>query len=67
MSELEYTQGSGNVYQDLGINQPKISAMEKLIHFLNLLDQDVDIMVKDKTDLHMAYGHLEVAFVAGDL
>src|SRR5687767_2416990 len=95
--KIEFTEGSGNIYQDLGfpdaeerlakaklamrietilerkkltqakaakmlgINQPKISAlingrlngfsMERLIHFLNLLNQDVKIVVKTKSGL----------------
>lgn len=56
----------------LGINQPKISAlmngrlsgfsMERLFHFLNLLDQDIDIVIKSKPGKHTANGHLKVAF-----
>ena len=56
----------------LGINQPKISAlingrlsgfsMEKLIHFLNLLNQDVEIFVKPKSNRRMNHGTLKVAF-----
>ena len=105
--KIEYTEGSGNVYEDLGfpdaeerlvkaklamrieeiidkkslkqieaakllkITQPKISAlmngqlsgfsMEKLIHFLNLLNQDVEIIVKDKPARRKAKAHLLVA------
>jgi predicted XRE-type DNA-binding protein len=106
--KIEYTEGSGNVYQDLGfadseehlakaklamrieevidkkklkqseaakileINQPKVSAlmngqlsgfsMERLIHFLNLLNQDVEIIVRNKPPRRKAQGHLAVAF-----
>ena len=105
---IEYTEGSGNIYQDigfsdagermvkaklamriesiiekrglkqieaakmLGINQPKISAlingrlsgfsMERLIHFLNCLNQNVEIIVTSKPGRRMAHGHLKVAF-----
>lgn len=55
----------------LGINQPKISAlkngrlsgfsMERLIHFLNLLNQDVDIVIKSRPGKRIL-GHLRVAF-----
>jgi predicted XRE-type DNA-binding protein len=105
--KVEYTESSGNIYQDLGfsdakerlakarlamrieatidkkglkqteaakilgITQPKVSAlvngrlsgfsMERIIHYLNLLNQDVEIVVKTKpgkpTD-----GRLKVAF-----
>jgi len=44
----------------LGINQPKISALsnyrlegfsvERLMHFLNALDQDVEIVIRSKPD-----------------
>lgn len=107
-NKIEYTEGSGNIYQDLGfsdseerlakaklamrieniiakrnlkqseaakilgINQPKISAlihgrlngfsMERLIHFLNLLDQDVQIVVKRKPARLATHGRLSVAF-----
>lgn len=57
----------------LGINQPKISAlmngrlsgfsMERLIHFLNLLNQDVEIIVKTKLGRPTLHGRLKVAFV----
>lgn len=56
----------------LEINQPKVSAlrngklegfsMERLIHFLNLLNQDVEIVVKSRRGrsrlgkLHVAFG-----------
>ena len=106
--KVKYTEGSGNIYQDLGfsdseerlakarlamrieeiiekkklkqaeaakiigINQPKISAlvhgrlsgfsMERLIHFLNLLNQDVKIVVRTKPGRPISYGRLEVAF-----
>jgi len=57
----------------LGINQPKVSAlingrlsgfsMERLILFLNLLDQDVEILVKPKPRTSAAiHGKLRVAF-----
>jgi predicted XRE-type DNA-binding protein len=46
--------------QLLGINQPKISALsnyrlegfsvERLMHFLNALDQDVEIVIRTKAD-----------------
>jgi predicted XRE-type DNA-binding protein len=46
----------------LGINQPKISALsnyrlggisvERLMHFLNALDQDVEIVIRTKLDSH---------------
>jgi len=110
-TKIEYTKGSGNVYQDLElpdaaerlakaklamrietiieqrklkqteaaelleINQPKISAlmngrlagfsMERLIHFLSLLNQDVEIIVKAKPLKGRniaAKGKLNVAF-----
>src|SRR5690242_13598634 len=105
--KIQYTEGSGNIYQDLGfadseerlakarlamciekiiekrnlkqaeaakileINQPKISALmngrlsgfslERLIHFLNLLNQNVKIVVKDNNK-SITQGRLEVAF-----
>jgi predicted XRE-type DNA-binding protein len=56
----------------LGINQPKISAlqrgqlagfsMERLISFLNKLDQDIEIIVKDKPKRRKSPAHLRVAF-----
>ena len=56
----------------LEINQPKVSAlmngrlsgfsMERLIEFLNLLDQDVQIIVRDKPKRRRARGWLKVAF-----
>ncbi len=56
----------------LGINQPKISAlangqlsgfsMERLIHFLNLLNQDVEITIKTKRGRPNNHGRLNVAF-----
>ena len=56
----------------LGINQPKISALmngrlsgfsiERLIHYLNLLDQDVEIVVKTKRSRLTTHGRLKVAF-----
>ena len=106
--KLEYAEGSGNIYEDLGfpdaeerlakaklamrieniiekrklkqikaaeilgINQPKISALmngrlsgfsiERLIHYLNLLDQDVEIVVKTKPSRLTTHGRLKVAF-----
>lgn len=106
--KIKYTEGTGNVYQDLGfadaeerlakaklamcieaiiekrklkqveageilgINQPKISAlmngrlsgfsMERLIYFLNLLNQDVEIVIKKRSGRSTAHGHLSVAF-----
>ena len=57
----------------LKISQPKISAlmngqlsgfsMERLIHFLNLLNQDVEIVIKTKRGRRSNPGHLNVAFV----
>lgn len=56
----------------LEINQPKVSAlmngrlsgfsMERLIHFLNLLNQDVEIMIKAKSGRSTVHGRLKVAF-----
>lgn len=56
----------------LGINQPKISAlvngrlagfsMERLFHFLNLLSQDVEIVIKQKKGRLSIPGKLGVAF-----
>lgn len=106
--KIEYTEGSGNIYEDLGfadseerlakaklamrieeiidkrklkqieaaeileINQPKVSALmngrltgfsiERLIHFLNLLNQDVEILVKTKRGRPTMHGRLKVAF-----
>jgi predicted XRE-type DNA-binding protein len=106
--KLEYVEGSGNIYEDLGfpdaeerlakaklamrieniiekrklkqikaaeilgINQPKVSALmngrlsgfsiERLIHYLNLLDQDVEIVVKTKRSRLTTHGRLKVAF-----
>ncbi len=55
----------------LEINQPKISAlingnlsgfsMEKLIHFLNRLDQDVEIIVKAKPGRPTTHGRLKIS------
>ncbi|MEM9243684.1 MAG: helix-turn-helix transcriptional regulator [Pseudomonadota bacterium] len=57
--------------QLLSINQPKISAlmngqlrgfsMERLIHFLNLLNQDVEIVVKPKRSRRQVHGRLKIA------
>lgn len=57
----------------LEINQPKISALmngkligfsiERLIHFLNLLNQDVEIIVKSKRGSYAHdFGKLKVVF-----
>ena len=55
----------------LGINQPKVSAlmngklqgfsMERLINFLKLLNQDVEIVVKSKPGRRVS-GRLKIAF-----
>lgn len=57
----------------LGINQPKISALangqlkdfsiERLIDFLNKLDQDVEIVVHAKPKNRKAPGRLSIALV----
>ncbi len=56
----------------LGIDQPKVSAlscgrlddfsMERLIGFLNILDCDIEIVVKWKSTWRKNHGHLNVAF-----
>ncbi len=56
--------------KQLGINQPKISALlkgnlsgfstERLIKFLNLLGQDVDIVIKP-SPRSQKYGHVTVS------
>lgn len=56
----------------LGINQPKVSAllngklegfsMERLLHFLNCLDQDVKILITEKPKRRKDHGHLKIAF-----
>ena len=56
----------------LKISQPKVSALmngqlkgfsiERLIHLLNLLNQDVDIIIKTKRGRRSKLGHLHVAF-----
>jgi predicted XRE-type DNA-binding protein len=56
----------------LGIDQPKILALsrgqltgfslERLIHYLNKLDQDVKIVIKAKPLQRKDHGHLQVAF-----
>ena len=56
----------------LGINQPKISALRqgrlrgfsigRLIHFLNLLNQDVDIIVRRSSGTKNSCGKMRVAF-----
>ena len=48
----------------LGVNQPKISALynyrlegfsvERLMHFLNALDQDIEIVIRRKRHTHQA-------------
>ncbi len=57
----------------LKINQPKVSALmngrlngfsiERLIHFLNLLDQDVKIVVTPKHKKSILHGGLEVSLI----
>lgn len=58
----------------LEINQPKVSAlrkgrlsgfsMERLIHFLNLLNEDVEIVIKTRRGRRTQnHGHLTVAFM----
>ena len=56
----------------LGINQPKISAIsngrlndfsiERLIEFLNKLDQDVEIVIQEKPKRTKRPAHFTVAF-----
>jgi predicted XRE-type DNA-binding protein len=56
----------------LGINQSKISAlmngrlsgfsMERLLHFLNLLNQEIEIIVKAKPGRRTMPGRLKIAF-----
>lgn len=56
----------------LGINQPKISAlmngnlsgfsMERLIHFLTLLNQDIEIIVKSNSSRSTRLGRVKIAF-----
>ena len=56
----------------LEITQPKVSllkcgrledfSIEKLISFLNKLDRDVEIRVKEKPTRRKTHGHLKVAF-----
>ena len=56
----------------LGIDQPKISAirrgqltafsLERLMNYLNKLDQDVEIVIKAKPLPRKGHGHLQVAF-----
>ncbi len=56
----------------LGINQPKVSALtngrlagfsiERLMHFLNLLDQDIEISIRPKEPHGILHGSLTVAF-----
>ena len=55
----------------LGINQPKVSALangrlsgfsiERLIHFLKLLNQDVEIIIKTRRGRRTTQGRLKVA------
>lgn len=55
----------------LGVDQPKISALncgrlnsfsiERLISFLNKLDHDVEIVVKQRPTHRKSHGHLKVA------
>src|SRR5476649_1343402 len=55
----------------LEIDQPKISALyhgrlsgfsiSRLIKFLTLLEQDVEIVIRDKSDMQDHFGHLIVA------
>ena len=54
----------------LGIDQPKISALyngrlsgfsiDYLIKFLMILDQDIEITIKEKSNRHQPLGHLSV-------
>ena len=54
----------------LEIDQPKVSALyngrltgfsiSRLFKFLILLDQDIDIIIKEKSNHHSAFGHLTV-------
>jgi len=54
----------------LEIDQPKVSALyhgrltgfsiSRLIKFLMLLEQDIEIVVKNKSSTHTSYGHLTV-------
>lgn len=63
-----------NAAKILGITQPKISLLSrgqfsgfsiaKLIKFLNKLNQDVCILVKDKS-LSKHHGHMNVEYVSG--
>lgn len=56
----------------LGIDQPKVSALhcgrlddfsiERLIGFLNRLDRDVEILVKQRPTTRKSHGHLRVGF-----
>lgn len=56
----------------LGINQPKVSAlmngqlsgfsMGRLLHFLNLLNQDVEIVIKSRRRSTAKQGRLTVGF-----
>ena len=56
----------------LDINQPKISALvngrlsgfsiERLFHFLLLLNQDIDVVIKTKRNTRRHFGRLSVAF-----
>ena len=70
IQKKKYTQAQAA--EILGINQPKVSALingrlsgfslEKLIHFLNLLQQDIEIIVKDKRARNKSQGYLNVVF-----
>ena len=56
----------------LGVDQPKVSALscsklddfsiERLIGFLNKLDRDVEIVVKQKPTTRKNHGYLRVGF-----
>jgi predicted XRE-type DNA-binding protein len=58
------------IAQILGIDQPKISALyrgrladfsiARLMKFLTLLEQDVEIVIKDKSNAQYHFGHLNV-------
>lgn len=62
--------------EKLNLTQPKISllsrgrlknfSLEKLMHILNQLDQDIDIVVKDrKSSSRKGFGAIHVIFVHG--
>lgn len=59
---------------ELGISQPKISrlnrgqfsgfSLEKLIHLLNILNQDIEIVVKNKSHSKKhRFGHVNVTYI----